>query len=274
MTLEQQMLRIRLVELEIAKRYGEKRIRQPVHLSIGQEAAAVGVCAALKPTDQVVSTHRGHAHYLAKGGSLNGLIAELYGRSTGCSRGHGGSMHLVDRSCGFLASTSIVAGTVPVGVGVAWAKKLSGESGTVVVFLGDAAIEQGVFHEAANFAGLHKLQVLFVVENNGLSCYTPLALRQPKRSLRMVAQAHGLQFWCAQLQDDVHKIKYFSNHLLTKLPAMLEIKTERLCEHCGPKQEKIMEPWPDDPVIIAEIAEAFRLAEASPDPVPVGMYAN
>lgn len=115
------MLRVRRVEEEIAKRYAEQQMRCPVHLSIGQEAAAVGVCATLKTSDLMVSTHRAHAHYLAKGGRLTGLLGELYGKADGCSKGQGGSMHLVDWSAGFAASTSIVGGTIPVGVGLAFA---------------------------------------------------------------------------------------------------------------------------------------------------------
>src|SRR3990167_158930 len=127
------MLRIRRIEQEISKRYPEQQMRCPVHLSIGQEAAAVGLCALLGADDQMVSTHRGHAHYLAKGGSLRGLLCELYGKADGCSRGQGGSMHLVDRNCGFTGSTSIVGGTVPVGVGLAFAKKINKQAGLVVV---------------------------------------------------------------------------------------------------------------------------------------------
>src|SRR5450631_1597140 len=115
------MLRIRRVEEEIAKRYGQQQMRCPVHLSIGQEGAAVGVATCLQPNDFMVSTHRAHAHYLAKGGRLTGLICELYGKADGCAKGQGGSMHLVDWSAGFAASTSIVGGTIPVGVVLAFA---------------------------------------------------------------------------------------------------------------------------------------------------------
>src|SRR5712691_7352858 len=111
------MLRIRLIEESIAARYAEREMRCPVHLSTGQEAVAVGVCAALAPTDYVMSTHRAHAHYLARGGSLNALLAEIYGKITGCSSGKGGSMHLVDLSVNMLGSTPIVGSSLPVAVG-------------------------------------------------------------------------------------------------------------------------------------------------------------
>ena len=117
-------MRIRMVEEEISRRYKEKKMRCPVHLSIGQELNAAVLCEHLNKEDQMVSTHRGHAHYLAKGGSLDRFIAELHGKATGCSGGLGGSMHLCDRDCGFLGSTSIVGGTIPIGVGLAFANKL------------------------------------------------------------------------------------------------------------------------------------------------------
>src|SRR3990167_9152776 len=145
-------MRIRMVEEEISRRYGEKKMRCPVHLSIGQELNASTVCQYLTKDDQMVSTHRGHAHYLAKGGSLEKFIAELYGKTTGCSGGLGGSMHLCDRSVGFLGSTSIVGGTIPIGVGLAFSNKLQRKENIVVVCMGDAAIEEGIFWESWNFA--------------------------------------------------------------------------------------------------------------------------
>ena len=122
------MLRIRLVEESIADRYSEQKMRCPTHLSIGQEAISVGVCANLTLHDQVLSTHRAHAHYLAKGGCLNSMIAEIYGKVTGCSKGMGGSMHLIDASVGFMGSTAIVGNTIPVAVGLALEKKLHGKN--------------------------------------------------------------------------------------------------------------------------------------------------
>src|SRR3990167_6944529 len=114
------MLRIRRVEEALAERYQEQEMRCPVHLCVGQEAVAAGVCLALRKTDTVYSNHRAHGHYLAKGGDLNRLVAELYGRSTGCTGGYGGSMHLVDKAAGFMGCTPIVGGTVPLAVGSAW----------------------------------------------------------------------------------------------------------------------------------------------------------
>lgn len=254
-----QMLRIRRIEEEIARRYPQQKMRCPVHLSIGQEACAVGMCSALDNDDFMVSTHRGHAHYLAKGGSLRGLICELYGKADGCSRGQGGSMHLVDRDVGFCGSTSIVGGTIPVGVGLAFAKKLKKESGCVVVCIGDAAIEEGVFHESANFASLHKLPVIFLLENNFYSCYTHLRERQPDRPLFHVAQAHGLGFLHLNttiVTEIAHKAKGVVAIAKQDGPQLFVIDTYRFLEHCGPNN--------DDDLGYRDLAETKKWYELDP----------
>ena len=135
------MVRIRLVEEAIAARYNQQEMRCPVHLSIGQEAAAAGVCAALRTFDQVMSGHRSHAHYLAKGGDLNAMIAEIYGRQTGCCQGRGGSMHLVDRNVGFVGAVPIVGSTIPIATGLAFADRQLRRDRLTVAFLGEAATE-------------------------------------------------------------------------------------------------------------------------------------
>ncbi len=229
------MLRIRRVEEAIARRYPEQEMRCPVHLSIGQEAAAVGICHGLTKDDLMVSTHRSHAHYLAKGGSIVGLLGELYGKDVGCSRGFGGSMHLVANDVGFIGSTSIVGGTIPVGVGLAFAKKIRGESGRVIVCIGDAAIEEGVFHESANFASLHDLPVVFACENNLYSCYTHLRDRQPYRPFERIAEAHSL----AYINIDGNNVGQVAGCIpkdLTK-PLFIELRTYRHLEHCGPNND-------------------------------------
>ena len=139
-----EMLRIRLVEERIAKLYPEQEMRCPVHLSIGQEAVAAGVCANLNRDDYVLSNHRSHAHYLAKGGDLKAMLAELYGRVTGCSQGKGGSMHLVDLSAGFLGAAPIVGSTIPIAVGVALGSVMRSSQRVTAVFFGDAAAETAV----------------------------------------------------------------------------------------------------------------------------------
>lgn len=235
------MLVIRKVEERIAKEYVHQEMRGPVHLSIGQEAAAVGICESLNKDDLMVSTHRGHAHYLAKGGNLDSFIAELYGKASGCSRGHGGSMHLVDWAAGFAGSTSIVGGTIPVGVGLSFAQKLRGDPSVTVVCFGDAAIEEGVFHESANFASLHRLPVIFVCENNLYSCFTHISERQPNRSMFHVAQAHDLKYLSASGNKVLGVIEAMNSLIgLAKAgegPSFLELETYRKLEHCGPSSD-------------------------------------
>ena len=148
LTLYRDLLRLRLVEETIASRYSEQEMRCPVHLSVGQEASAVGACSPLTERDVIVSTHRSHGHYLAKGGSLIAMLSEIYGKETGCCGGRGGSMHLFDKKAGVLASVPIVGSTIPLGVGAALTFQQRGESRVSMVFLGDAATEEGVFHES------------------------------------------------------------------------------------------------------------------------------
>src|SRR5947208_10662296 len=159
------MMRIRAVEEAIVARYSEQKMRCPVHLSVGQEAPSAAAGAVLRASDLAVSGHRAHAHYLAKGGDLPAMIAVIYGKATGCASGKGGSMHLADERAGFMGSTAIVGGTVPVGVGLAYAAKLRRTGQVTCIFIGDAVAETGVFFEAVNFAVLKKLPVLFVCEN-------------------------------------------------------------------------------------------------------------
>lgn len=235
------MLRIRLVEERIAELYPDGEMRCPVHLCIGQEAVAAGVCAALKPEDVVMSGHRAHGHYLAKGGNLKRMLAELYGRATGCCGGCGGSMHLIDLSVNFLGSTPIVASTVPVATGVAWAAKLQDVWHATVVFMGEAAAEEGVWHESLNFAVLHKLPIIYVCENNLYSVYTPLAERQPRRSLAGVAQAYGLEAYAGDGNDAVFvytAAQQARTHAMRgDGPVFMEFATYRWREHCGPNYD-------------------------------------
>jgi TPP-dependent pyruvate/acetoin dehydrogenase alpha subunit len=232
------MLRIRRIEETIAKRYAEQEMRCPMHLCIGQEAIAVGVCSALSLADKVFSNHRAHGHFLAKGGNLNAMMAELYGRSTGCCGGRGGSMHLIDLEAGFLGSTPIVGGTVPLAVGSAWASSLKHSDQVTVVFFGDGCFEEGVVHESMNFASLHKLPVIFVCENNEFSVYTRLNERQPKRPIYRLAEAHGLTAYTGDGNDveDVFTISRTAVDLARRGlgPQFIELHTYRWREHCGP----------------------------------------
>ena len=187
------MQRIRLVEEKIAELYPEQEMRCPVHLCIGQEAIPVGVCANLKKTDTILGNHRSHGHYLAKGGDLKTMMAEIYGKATGCSGGKGGSMHLVDLSVNVLGTTPIVGSIIPIAVGAAFASSLKNENNVTLVFLGRAASEEGVFFESLNFAALKKLPIVFISEDNFFSVYSPLADRQPPaRDNASIAQALGI----------------------------------------------------------------------------------
>lgn len=236
--LYRKMLRIRLVEEAIADHYAEGEMRCPVHLSIGQEAAAVGVCEALAPTDKVYSTHRCHAHYLAKGGDLKRMFAEICGKAAGCIGGRGGSMHLMDVEKGMMASIPVVSSSIPVAVGSALADKRMGTGRVTVVFLGDASVEEGVFHESANFAVLHRLPVLFVCENNLYSVYTPLKMRQPDRPLTDLARAHGMTAVHGD-GNDAEACYALTTAAAARAraghgPTFLLLDTYRWREHCGP----------------------------------------
>jgi pyruvate dehydrogenase E1 component alpha subunit len=230
-------LRIRVVEETIAKRYKEQKMRCPVHLSIGQElnAALLGMC--LKKDDQLVSTHRGHAHYLAKGGSLIGLIGELHGKASGCARGFGGSMHLCDRDVGFMGSTSIVGGTIPIGVGSAFSDMLGTGSRIPVttICLGDAATEQGVFFEAWNFAKVHRLPCVFFIEDNLYSCFTHIKERRyDGMILPPEYTVLSMYDWLDNkiaLDDIIAKTRGGAG------PHIVVIKTYRYVEHCGPNND-------------------------------------
>jgi len=234
-----EMLRIRRIEEAIAARYPEQQMRCPVHLSIGQEAIAVGVCKALLQTDQIVSSHRAHAHYLAKGGSLRKMIAEIYGKKTGCCQGWGGSMHLVDLEHGMMGSTPIVGGSIPIGVGLAFAAHLKREPHLTVIFFGEGSTEEGVWAESLNFAALKRLPVLFVCENNLYSVYSPLHVRQPlSRSRLQIARAHGLHVDSGDgnvVEEVLEKSQSAVAHIHSgKGPVYLEFTTYRFREHCGP----------------------------------------
>jgi TPP-dependent pyruvate/acetoin dehydrogenase alpha subunit len=300
------MRRIRFVELEIARRYGEGKMRCPTHLSVGQEAVSAAVGLALRKDDLAVSGHRAHAHYLGKGGSLRAMLAEIYGKVDGCARGRGGSMHLIDESVGFMGSTAIVAGTVPVGVGLAYGMKCKNTDQVSCVFHGDAVVEAGVFFESLNFAVVKKLPVLFLCENNQYSVYSHLRVRQPEnRSIAKMAEGLGITASAGNGNDVVQVFKMTVDALngirVGSGPRFLEFSTYRWLEHCGPNfdndigyrsEEEFLEWKKRDPIaryedelisrgvlthkdlkvmdaeIQREVFEAFDFADASPYPDP------
>ena len=233
-----QMYRIRAVEEEIALRYPQGKMRCPVHLSIGQEAIPAVFADCISATDFAVSTHRGHAHYLAKGGNLNAMIAEIYGKSTGCAKGKGGSMHLIDLEVNFMGTSAIVGNSIPVGVGLALSAQLKKTDQISCIFLGDGAVEEGVFYESVNFAAVRNLPVLFICENNLYSVYSPLHVRQPQgRSISKMVEAMGIKvatgagsnlISCYQtMRDAVNAVRAGQG------PYFLEFATYRWREHCG-----------------------------------------
>lgn len=235
------MIRIRLIEEKLAEIYPSGRIRTPVHLCVGQEAVPVAVSSLLVPGDAVFSGHRSHGHYLAIGGSLTALFAELFGKSLGCSLGLGGSQHLSDPTVGFIASAPILAGTVPVAVGYSWKQKLEGNNSICVAYIGDAVIEEGILHESVSFAALHKLPILFVCENNLYSVHAHINVRQPRRSIASLIAAHGMPSVMVD-GNDVIAVQQTCTTALAGIrggngPCFIEAKTYRMLEHVGPSAD-------------------------------------
>lgn len=232
--------RIRRVEIEISKRYKENEMRCPVHLSIGQEIVPSILSININHKDFVVSTHRSHAHYLGKDGDLKRMIAEIYGKITGCSKGNGGSMHLIDKSKNFMGSTSIVGNSIPIGTGLALSSKLKKKKQIAVIYFGDGATEQGSFYESLNFSALKKIPALYICENNLYSVYTDIKSRQPKnRNLKNLVKSLGLKSYRF---DDLNnfsnykKIEKIVKEVRQKSePAFIEFVTYRYHEHCGPE---------------------------------------
>jgi len=232
---------IRRVEEEIARIYPTDKIKSPVHLSIGQESVSVGVCHALKQTDAVFGTYRGHAMYIAKGGDLKKMISELYGKGNGCAKGKGGSMHLIDPTKNVMGTSAIVGTTLPVSVGYAYGLKIKRSKSIVVSFFGDGATDEGVFHESLNFAALKKLPVLFVCENNLYAIHSHYLRRHPLDNICLRAKAYGIKTIRVK-NTDVFNIFNTAQSLVEhvrggKGPAFLECLTYRWKEHVGPCED-------------------------------------
>jgi len=236
------MLRSRMVELEIARLYAEQEMRCPTHLCVGQEAPPVGVSHHLRADDLVFSAHRSHGHYLAKGGDLKAMMAELYGRATGCASGKGGSQHLVDLAVGFMGSAPILASTISVAVGAALGSTMRGEDRVVVSYFGDAAVEEGIFHEAMNYASVARLPVFFVCENNLYGVHSALDVRQPAgRPITDIARAHAVPATSGD-GNDIDEVWRLAGAAIAGIragggPALLELATYRWLEHCGPDDD-------------------------------------
>lgn len=229
------MTLIRMAEQELALRRKQGLIGGPVHLGAGQEAVAVGVASALRPTDRVFGGHRSHSHILAMGSSLSGLFAEVLGKQTGLSKGMGGSMHLWDGPRGFLGAVPIVAGTVSLAVGAGLAAKLQASGDVSVAYFGDGAVEEGAMHESLNLARVLKVPTIFVAENNFFSSHMHIGLRQPLNGLARFADAHDIE--CEVVDgNDVVLMSKAAERLITRArngggPGFIEAVTFRWYGH-------------------------------------------
>ncbi len=298
------MLRIRLFEERVATLVEERELRTPCHLYIGQEAVAVGVCAALRRDDYAFGTHRSHGHYLAKGGDMKAMMAELFGKKSGCSGGRGGSMHLIAPEVGLLGTVPIVSGTIPLAVGAALAARLQGTDRVAVAFFGDGALEEGTAHESLNIAAHRKLPVIFVCENNLYASHLHLSERRARDNIPELAMAHGMPGWRVD-GNDVTQVYGAATELVRRARAgqgasLLECRTYRWRGHVGPnwdldvgitRRQELGEWLRRDPIarlrdrlleegiqpqeldhiaqeVAAEVEEAVSFARASPYPDP------
>ncbi len=263
-----QMCKIRLSEESLVEPILSGEIRTPCHLYTGEEAIAVGVCACLRKDDYIFGTHRSHGHYLAKGGDLRKLIAEIYCKEGGCSKGRGGSMHVIDTEVGLMGAAPIVAGTISLAMGAALACHIRGDNRIVVSFFGDGATGEGVFYESLNFASLKKLPIIFACENNFYSTHMSLS---ECRANERVADA-GRAFCVDSIVVDGNNVLevYEKSRKATekcrggKGPVLMEFLTYRLRGHVGPDDniqgvhtdirppEEIEEWKRRDPVIVFE----------------------
>ncbi len=291
-TFLRQMLRIRLVEEKIIELYPSDKIQSPVHLSIGQEAVAVGVCAALRAQDVLFPTYRGHAFYLAKGGDLGSFFAELYGKATGAAGGKAGSMHLVAPEVGLMPASAVVASTIPLALGAALMEKRSGGERLIVTNFGDGATEEGVHHESLNLAARFRLPVIFLCENNGYAVHASLAERQAYKIADLPRQ-YGLE--TIEIEDGHDPARVFKSFGAVaektrrdRQPRYVVVRTYRSHEHVGPGDDsaalyrakaeldlwRTRDPLINNAELVArltpalrrEIEEAVAFAESSPWP--------
>lgn len=242
LTSQHQLLRhlilIRKTEEFFSAHYNKEIFRCPIHLSIGQEAPSVAIASSLTLRDKFFSSHRSHAHFIAKGGSLESLFAECLGKPSGCSRGLGGSTHLIDESIGFMGSTSIVAGTIPVAVGVAYAQKIQDSGALTFSFFGDGASEEGVFWESLNLAKKLKAPIVFCLENNNLSCYSNINERRFDFNLKPVCHGLGIEYFHFAKTLNVFELANQISSIISDLrdnprPVLFEFEVIRRFEHCG-----------------------------------------
>ncbi len=300
------MVRIRLCEESFVEPILNRDVFCPCHLYSGEEAVATGICASLTDRDYIFGNHRSHGHYLAKGGSLEGLVAEIYCRETGCSRGRGGSMHIVDMDCGMLGAAPIVSGTISLALGAALAASIKKEDRVAVTFFGDGATGEGVLYESLNFAALMKLPMVFVCENNLYATHMPIRACRVSNNIYKIAEP-----FCIESREvdgnDILQVYEAGREAIDKCrkgegPVFLECLTYRFRGHVGPddniqgnhtdiRPKEEVEHWlQNDPIkkfenylvsqnLIAElaldsirkevkkeIADAHRFAKSSPSP--------
>jgi pyruvate dehydrogenase E1 component alpha subunit len=229
------MLRIRRFEEKCAELYTQEKIRGFLHLYIGEEAIAVGVNQALAPTDAIVSTYREHGHALARGIKMGPLMAEMFGKQEGCSRGRGGSMHVFDAPTRFYGGNAIVGGGLPIAVGLALADKMRGRANATVCFFGEGAVAEGEFHESMNLAALWQLPVLFVCENNLYAMGTALAISESETDIHRKAESYRMASTAVDGMDVV-AVESAARGALETIrkgdgPAFLECRTYRFRAH-------------------------------------------
>ena len=226
---------IRAFEEKVSALYAERQIVGLLHLGIGQEAVAVGVCGLLRPDDFVFGGHRSHGHALAKGADVNRLMAEIAGRASGYCGGKGGSMHIVALDAGFITATGVVGGTIPLALGAAFAAKEKKHGQVGVVFFGDGAGQAGPFHESLNIASLWQLPVIFVCENNGFAEFTPLSAHTKIERLAHHAETYGIASSTVD-GNDLLAVRSATSKALKiaragKGPVFIECLTHRLRGH-------------------------------------------
>ena len=285
------MWRIRVFEEEVGRLTRANEVHGLVHLSVGGEGVAVGVCGQLRDDDPVYSAHRAHGHALAKGAPMGPLMAELMGRDAGLCRGLGGSMHVVDAAHGFMGATGVVGGNVPLALGSALAARLTGSDAVAVVFFGDGAVQGGIFIESVNLAALWKLPAILVCENNGFAEFTPRSAHTPVERVTDWVAPWGIERETVD-GNDVGAVREAFGGFLGKArggegPFLLECLTHRLRGHYEGdpqlyRQALAAEEWQQlDPILRlqrqlgveegetearAEVAEAIEFARASPFP--------
>ena len=308
--LYKRMALIRRFEFYLAEIYHTDAIKSPVHLSIGQESIAVSVCDPLEKTDMISNTYRCHATYIAKGGDLKAMMAELYGKKTGCAGGKAGSMHLIDMNHGILGASAVVGTTIPVATGYALAMQMearvTGKQRVVVAMFGDGGTEEGCFYESINFAALHHLPIIYVCENNRLAIHTPIEKRWATEKLCERVATYDIETY-RHTDADVFNIRDTIAKLTHRIrqegkgPYFVECATYRWFEHVGPRDDHAddyrshdeYERWKEhdqikrlgamlsddvrkqcDEEISEAIAEAIKFADESPYPSPSELYTH